>query len=113
MVFLLLLCLLVALQPDVHAKKKWLVSQLAILNRLNVLQVQLVRVLLEQVLPHAKKNLAGRDKPYCVIWLHMHVFDCILEQCCQQPVACAYAFFLLLVGAEDDGATFSMRMTFA
>ena len=63
-------------------KEKWLASQLATLNRLNVLQVQLVRVLLEQVLPHAQQNLASRDLPYRVIWLHMHVFDCILEQRC-------------------------------
>ena len=61
-------------------KKKQLVSQLATLNRFNVLQVHLVRVLLEQVLSHAKKNLASRNKPDCVIWLDMHVFHCILEQ---------------------------------
>ena len=35
-------------------KKKWLVSQLATLNSLDVLQVHLVRVFLEQVLPHAQ-----------------------------------------------------------
>ena len=64
-----------------HAEKKAAsISQLATLYRLNVLQVHLVRVFLEQVLPHAKKNLASRHLPDRVIWLHMHVFHRILEQ---------------------------------
>ena len=61
---------------------KWLVSQLATLNRFNVLQVHLVRVLLEKILPHAQQNLASRDLPDCVIWIDMHVFHRILEQRC-------------------------------
>ena len=66
-----------------HAEKKAAsISQLATLNRFNVLQVHLVRIFLEQVLPHAKKNLASRNKPDSVIWLHMHVFHRILEQGC-------------------------------
>ena len=63
-------------------KKAASISQLATLYCFNVLQVQLVRVLLEQVLPHAQEDLASRNKPDCVIWLHMHVFHCILEQGC-------------------------------
>ena len=93
--------------------KKRLVSQLATLNSLDVLQVHLVRVFLEQVLPHAQQNLASRDKPDCIIWIDMHVFHRILEQSCQKSIARAHAFFLAFVGAEDDGATFSMRMTFS
>ena len=61
---------------------KWLASNLATLNRFNVLKIQLIRVLLEQVLPHAQQNLAGRDLPYRVIWIDMHVFHRILEQGC-------------------------------
>ena len=71
---------LILIDMNSMLKKKQLVSQLATLNRFNVLQVHLVRVLLEQVLSHAKKNLASRNKPDCVIWLDMHVFHCILEQ---------------------------------
>ena len=66
-----------------HAEKKAAsISQLATLYCFNVLQVQLVRVLLEQVLPHAQENLASRHLPDRVIWLHMHVFHRILEQGC-------------------------------
>ena len=66
-----------------HAEKKAAsISQLATLNRFNVLQVHLVRVFLEQVLPHAQENLASRNKPDCIIWLDMHVFHRILEQGC-------------------------------
>ena len=113
LILILILILILNMSSSMLKKKAASISQLATLNRFNVLQVHLVRVFLEQVLPHAKKNLASRNKPDCVIWLDMHVFHRILEQGCQQPVACAYAFFLVLVGAEDDGATFNMRMTFS
>lgn len=68
------------IEYETKTKREQLASQLATLNRFNVLQVHLVRVLLEQVLSHAQENLASRNKPDCIIWLDMHVFHRILEQ---------------------------------
>ena len=82
LILILILILILNMSSSMLKKKAASISQLATLNRFNVLQVHLVRVFLEQVLPHAKKNLASRNKPDCVIWLHMHVFHRILEQGC-------------------------------
>ena len=73
---------LILIDMNSMLKKSGQLSKLATLNRFNVLQIHLVRVFLEQVLPHAQENLASRNKPDCVIWLDMHVFHRILEQGC-------------------------------